>query len=307
MLRSRNFIKSIHMVRLMRHSKYARGLSSETEQSKIESAYSLPYIYHTPTAILQSADAQVHMDDILERAPTAHATSIEEVKREKTTFDVYRDLLLDSGNTASDTLINDDVKLKELYKRQLDLEQELRHSTAVNSIKNILKLQEMGKSANLKSVQKILLEWYEPLVVCLDEKVEAYGTLYKLRSKIKTRKNDQKLSMWQAQLQEHQANHEDLSKHGPILNLISSEKLAVITMNAVVNHILGSGNKANVAMLCKEIGEIVETEVNLAKQTGERLWIKSWQKEQVKDATGKPQVVKALGRQIRKYYGMFPS
>jgi hypothetical protein len=76
-------------------------------------------------------------------------------------------------------------------------------------------------------------------------------------------------------------------------------------MNAVVNHILSSGNRANASVLCKELADIVETEVNLAKSTGQRLWVKSWQKEQVKDATGKPQIVKALGRQIRKYYGKF--
>jgi hypothetical protein len=254
---------------------------------------------------LQTSDKTVNLDSIIGQS-TAQATSIEEVKLQKSAFDVYRSLLQDSNanvNILENTTLAD-MHLKELFQRQLDMEQELNHATAVQSIRNILKLTEMGKSANLKSVQKVLLEWYEPLVACLDEKIEAIGSMNKLENKILTRQGDKKMNIWQTQLNEKRTLHADLSKHGPILTFLPTEKLAVITMNAVVNHILSSGNRANASVLCREIADIVETEVNLAKSLGQKLWVKSWQKEQVKDATGKPQIVKALGRQIRKYYGM---
>ena len=41
-------------------------------------------------------------------------------------------------------------------------------------------------------------------------------------------------------------------------------------MNAVVNHILSSGNRANAVKLCRDVADIVQTECNLAKQNGER-------------------------------------
>lgn len=304
MLRTRNYLKSIQLgCRLRQHSVVRSLASSASDQSPVEGSYSLPYTYHTPQSILKES-LEVDVEKFIDLT-TAEATSIEEITRKKTAFDMYRDLLLDSGAHVKtpDTHVQKE-NLQELFKRQLDLEQELRHTTAVESMKNILKLQDMGKSANLKSVQKVLLEWYEPFVACLDEKIEAFGTMHKLKAKLKNTRNDKKIPLWKAQLREQEEKHNDLTKHGPILNLISTEKLAVITMNAVVNHILSSGNKANAAVLCKDIGDVIETEVNLAKQTGERLWMKSWQKEQTKDAAGKPQIVKALGRQIRKYYGM---
>ena len=255
---------------------------------KAEDAYSLRYTYQSPSAVLQVQDT---LDSGVKTESTAEATSIEEVRVPKSAFDVYRSLIEPKEN------INDrkteDTKLNDLFQRQLDLEQEVSHSTAVQSITNILKLTEMGKSANLKSVQRVLLEWYEPFVACLDEKVEAIGTMHRLEKHIATKSNDKKINLWKAQLEEKRDKHSDLTKHGPILTFLPSEKLAVITMNAVVNHILSSGNRANVAVLCKDIADIVETEVNLAKSMGQKLWVKSWQKEQVKDATGKPQIVKA--------------
>jgi hypothetical protein len=302
MLRTRNCVKSIPVGHVLgRPSKAARLLSSLTDQPKADSVYSLPYAYHTPSEVLLTPDQTVT------KQSTAHATSIEEVKVQKSAFDVYRSLLQDSSTDATPLphANHDSVDLKELFQRQLDLEQELNHATAVQSIRNILKLTEMGKSANLKSVQRVLLEWYEPFVACLDEKIEAIGTMHKLETKILTKKDDKKMNTWKTQLKEKKEQHDDLTKHGPILTFLPTEKLAVITMNAVVNHILSSGNRANAAVLCKDIADIVETEVNLAKSMGQKLWVKSWQKEQVKDTLGKPQIVKALGRQIRKYYGEF--
>jgi hypothetical protein len=281
------------------HAGSGSGSSTET--------YSLTYTYHPPSEIAavseQEAATAVGGAAVAKEQyqSTAQATSIEEVKQQKSAFDVYKSMI--QPHSLSENLRDD--RLKELFQRQIDLEQELNHKTAVESITNILKLTEMGKSANLKSVQRVLLEWYGPLVACLDEKVEAIGSMHKLETKIITRKGDKRMSKWISNLKEKQAKHTDLTKHGPVLSFLPTEKLAVITMNAVVNHILSSGNRANASVLCKELADIVETEVNLAKSTGQRLWVKSWQKEQVKDATGKPQIVKALGRQIRKYYGKF--
>jgi hypothetical protein len=227
------------------------------------------------------------------------AKSIEEIKVKKSAFDLYHDLI--EANLSHNNEKSDD--LSSLFNRQLEIEQDLNHSTAVESIKNILKLTEMGKSANLKSVQKVILEWYGPFVALLDEKIEAMGTMHKLQTKMTTRKGDKRMPIWEKQFIEKKEIHDDLTKHGPILTFLPTEKLAVITMNAVINHILSSGNRVKSGVICKDIADVIETEVNLAKSMGQRLWVKSWQKEQVKDATGKPQIVKALGRQIRKYYG----
>lgn len=291
MLRTREGIKAFQRLHVTTSPpKCTRVFSSTLGTSEIESPYSLTYTYRPPPEITSESA----------KTTTVQAMSIEEVRRQKTAFETYRSSLIQAESVES---AKSSANLGKLFQRQLDLEQELNHKTAVESITNIVKLTEMGKSANLKTVQRVLLEWYIPFVACLDEKVEALGTIYKLEAKIQAGKGDKKVDIWKAELGEKKAKHDDLWCHGPILSFLPTEKLAVITMNAVVNHILSSGNQASASALCKEVAEIVETEVNLSKSLGQRLWVKSWQREQVKDATGKPQIVKALGRQIRKYYG----
>ena len=279
---------------------HVRRLSSVSAAADTES-YSLTYTYHPPAEVLQ---AQGKLSSLPESF-SAEAVSIEDVKEDESAFDVYRNSI-ESLNAKNDSH-NKDADLNRLFQRQIDLEQEVNHSAAVNSISHILKLTEMGKSANLKPVQRILLEWYEPFVARLDAKVDAMCTMHKLQKNIRTTSSNKKRKLWETQLNEERQTHPDLTKHGPILTLLPSEKLAVITMNAVVNHILSSGNRANAFALCKTVADVVETEVNLAKSMGQKLWVKSWQREQVKDAAGKPQIVRALGRDIRKYYGMFIS
>ena len=290
------------------------GLSSVAFQKDNKDSYSIPYTYHMPVELLDSQHVKFHLNE-RGNGFTAEASSIE-TEQEVTAFDDYYNLLHEEiGGNVSEASLSSIIpteNLDDLFRRQLELEQELNHFTAVESIKHIIKLTEMGKSANLMGVQKILLEWFEPFVALLNEKIEAMTKIHKLKEKVGKEKNEKKSKKLKEAMKNTKKDLEELiddqecglPKYGTIMSLLLPEKLAVITMNTVINYILKSGNNARASSLCMEIADVVETEVNLAKSNGKRLWVKAWQKEQVKDATGNPQIVKSLGRRIRKYYGM---
>jgi DNA-directed RNA polymerase, mitochondrial len=95
-------------------------------------------------------------------------------------------------------------------------------------------LMDMGKGTGLRSVQRVFLQWYEPFLEEIHEEIE----LIKSKNTADGR-----------------------SVYGPLLMLLAPEKLAIITINTVMNSILSAHNRGStVANTAIDVADAVHTE-----------------------------------------------
>jgi DNA-directed RNA polymerase len=164
-----------------------------------------------------------------------------------------------------------------LYYRQIHIEEE-QMQDAVNTYTESLKtLMDMGRGTTLNYIQKILLEWYEPLSVALTEEIKDI--------QMKKPGNDR-------------------SVYGPCLLLLPVEKLTVLTLNTVLNAILKSGNAGvNVNQCAMMVGNLLESEVNINKLKMGSGKTTLWQKDLIKEAYANTRHARAIGARIRMLLG----
>eukprot|EP00615_Pteridomonas_danica_P004085 CAMPEP_0114332208 /NCGR_PEP_ID=MMETSP0101-20121206/2927_1 /TAXON_ID=38822 ORGANISM="Pteridomonas danica, Strain PT" /NCGR_SAMPLE_ID=MMETSP0101 /ASSEMBLY_ACC=CAM_ASM_000211 /LENGTH=791 /DNA_ID=CAMNT_0001462801 /DNA_START=303 /DNA_END=2678 /DNA_ORIENTATION=- len=96
----------------------------------------------------------------------------------------------------------------------------------------------MGKSSELSSMQRYMIHWYVPLVEAIQAEQNAIS------------RNEKGT---------------DRALYGPFLAQLGPDKLAILTMNAVMNaSVIGGKKGAPFAKTCFSIGEFAEAEVNLS-------------------------------------------
>eukprot|EP01035_Chromulina_nebulosa_P017423 gene17423-22974_t len=145
-----------------------------------------------------------------------------------------------------------------LFIRQLQLEeeQEQRAYHEINeSIKDLCKI---GSGTSLKYMQRVIVQWYEPLceAIIAEIKLINQNVLGKGRN-----------------------------EYGPALMLLPVEKLAVITLDITLNSILIKGNdNVFVTTLALKIGDVIESEVHLMKLKSGKTSYKPFEKALLKDA-----------------------
>jgi DNA-directed RNA polymerase len=133
-------------------------------------------------------------------------------------------------------------------------------------------LMRSGAATGMKRIQHHLLSWYEPLI----KEIQAEQTL--VRMKIPGAERDEL---------------------GPILLLLPVEKLAVITLNIVLNEVLKTHNDGeSVRNLARHIGDNIQVEVNLKKVSEGNQLLPKWQQDQIKLARGNRKRVRELSRKM---------
>ena len=143
-----------------------------------------------------------------------------------------------------------------LFLRQLKIEEE-QLSEAANLHTEILQqLSKIGSSTGLKRIQMKILDWYDPFLK------EVINEIYLIENKV---------------------YGFDRQSYGPCLLMLPPEKLSIITLNCTLNYVMKCGNAGiNVAILAREIGSLIESEINVQKLQKSSDAMKSWQREILK-------------------------
>ena len=127
---------------------------------------------------------------------------------------------------------------RDLERRQRELEKSTLDEAVVEYKALVAGMMKMGKTSHLPPSTRLFCDWYVPLVEAIHQEQESF------------RRGEKKA--YRALV-------------GPLLILLSPEKLAVITMTSAVNALAASGNEhgALVSRLCNMVSESVQAEVNL--------------------------------------------
>ena len=126
-----------------------------------------------------------------------------------------------------------------LYERQLELEEETLEAACADYEAMIEDLLSLGKGAELKPVQRLMAQWYEPLVARITAERKA------------TLDGDK---------------GGDLRIYGPLLLLLPPEQLAVLTMHTTIGLCLKHGPLgAKYSNLVTTLGETVQAEARVLK------------------------------------------
>lgn len=158
-----------------------------------------------------------------------------------------------------------------LYERQLQIEEEQRSAALNRQAEMFANLKQLGKGTSVKRVQRNLVNWYEPLTVALADELRMI---------------------------ESGISGEDRSRYGPYLLLLPVEQIAVLALDTTVSAILRSGNAGvPTTGLTLEIGNLIETEVNLRKVKLSKEHSTQWAKRLLKD---KPRESIQLYRKLKK-------
>jgi len=145
-----------------------------------------------------------------------------------------------------------------LFYRQLKVEEEQMADAAHNYNETLKNIMELGRGTGLKHVQRIILRWYEPLNAAIER--------------------EKKLIL-------NKVTGKDRRMYGPVMLLLPTEKLTVITLNTAVNNILRTGNSGvSLSSIARSIGELIETEVNVTKLTLGNAKLPLWQQNIMKGA-----------------------
>ena len=167
-----------------------------------------------------------------------------------------------------------------LYLRQLKIEEEQIEDAVQSYAENMKQLLELGKATNMKFVQRMLLEWYEPMALSLQDE------LSDIRNKVPA---------------------QDRTVYGPCLLLLPVEKLSIITLNTVLNSILKVGNRGvSVSSLSFQVGSLIETEVNINKLRLGSGKLKKWQSEIIAEAYKNSRASRGIGQRVRVLLGDEP-
>ena len=95
-----------------------------------------------------------------------------------------RDTIANTGILIHDLMnekLNEKAEMEKMVKRQLKVEEEQLVEAAQIYGENYKNLTNMGRGTTMKSVQRLLLQWYEPLIAILNKEIEEiragkYGT-----------------------------------------------------------------------------------------------------------------------------------
>jgi DNA-directed RNA polymerase len=199
----------------------------------------------------------------------------------KQLFDTFQKILvkLQSENKNKETVDVSSIKTNHakpkeamtLYERQLQIEEEQRSAALSRQAEMFANLKQLGKGTSVKRVQRNLVNWYEPLQAALNEEIR---------------------------LIESGVSGEDRSKYGPYLLLLPVHQIAILALDTTVSAILRSGNAGvPTTSLTLEIGNLIETEVNLAKVKMSKEHSAQWAKRLLKD---KPRESIQLYRKLKK-------
>jgi len=140
----------------------------------------------------------------------------------------------DVSATAADSL---QEPMEDKYNRQLHMETLSIHDATAKYEEMRESLIKMGKTTELGSMQKYMIHWYIPLVEAIQKEQQAIS-------------NNEKSV--------------DRNLYGPFLAQLGPDKLAVITMNAIINaSVIGGQRGAAFSRVSFAIGHTVEAEVNL--------------------------------------------
>jgi DNA-directed RNA polymerase len=163
-----------------------------------------------------------------------------------------------------------------LYYRQLKIEEEQMQDAVNEYTASLKQLMDMGKGTNMKFIQRMLLQWYEPLTVSIQDEIKA----------VQLRKPGK-----------------DRSVYGPYLLLLDVEKLSTITLNAVLNAVLQTGNQgAKLVQVALSVANLVEMEVNINKLKNGNRKLAGWENELIKLAydPAKKSMNRSIAKRIRK-------
>ncbi len=167
-----------------------------------------------------------------------------------------------------------------MYYRQIKIEEE-QMQDAVNSYTDrVSTMMELGRATSMKYIQKVLLQWYEPMSLMLTDEVKSIN-----KAKVSQEGRD----------------------YGPTFLLLPVEKLTVLTLNCVLNAVLRSGNSGvQFNQLSMQVGHAVEMEVNIHKLKMGRGKLKSWEQELVDKSYTDRKFAHATGQRIRRLLGDEP-
>jgi DNA-directed RNA polymerase len=163
-----------------------------------------------------------------------------------------------------------------LFYRQLKIEEEQMQDAVNEYTASLKQLMEMGKGTNMKYIQRMLLQWYEPLTVAIQDEIKA----------VQLRKPGK-----------------DRSVYGPYLLLLDVEKISTITMNAVLNAVLQTGNQgAKLVQVALSVANLLEMEVNINKLKNGNRKLANWESELIKLAydPAKKSMNRSIAKRIRK-------
>ena len=122
--------------------------------------------------------------------------------------------------------------------RQLSLETSTYDEAVKKTVEMHKELIKLGKASQLKTSQRYLASWFPSLANAVLREQEAVTS--------GVASVDRKL-------------------YGPLIQLLSPEKIAVITMGCVINTVLNAGSRgASFSKVCNVIAEAVQAEVNMA-------------------------------------------
>jgi DNA-directed RNA polymerase, mitochondrial len=163
-----------------------------------------------------------------------------------------------------------------LEERQLQIEKRQSTFGELESIEMTKKLMEMGKSASLKSLQKVFLQWYDPL----------YNELLRERDGFKT----------------GSSKTNDIKYFGPLLVQLPLEKIAVTILNTTLDLVLQSRNSGiQISQLANEISNILQIEKNYSSAQASDRKKKQWLQDLTQEAQGKRGKLPMVSRKILKY------
>jgi len=128
---------------------------------------------------------------------------------------------------------------------ELAIEEEVLQQSQANFTRTKNNLMDMGKGTGLKSVQRVYLQWYEPFIEEIREEIKL----------IKSKNTS-----------------DGRAVYGPLLMLLAPEKLAIITINTVMNSVLSTHNHGStVIAVTIDVADAVHTEfLTLMKLGGPR-------------------------------------
>lgn len=143
-----------------------------------------------------------------------------------------------------------------LFLRQLKIEEEVLSEAANLHTEVLQQLSKIGSTTGLKRMQMKILDWYEPFLK------EIVNEIYFV---------------------ENNVPGFDRCAYGPCLLLLPPEKLAIITINCLLNLTVRGGNSGiQVVFLAREVGSLIESEINVQKLQKSSDALKSWQRDVLK-------------------------
>lgn len=165
-----------------------------------------------------------------------------------------------------------------MYLRQIESEHEQHHQAIVDYTKDLQVLLNAGRGTGIKHFKKILLSWYEPFLLEIVRECE---------------------------LIKFQEPGLDRKCYGPYLMMLEPQKLAIVTLNLILNAILQCGNSGvSVCSVGTDIGSVIQTEINNAKLIRDKEGKKAnkWLRDMMNDVHGDKDKMRRFAKSVNSKY-----